>query len=112
VIDEDLAQKYFPHEDPIGRSIVDPFIGKPVEIVGIVGHVKHWGLDDKINVHAQFYIPYMQIPDKYMSRAGNSTGVLIRSMGLSPLSLVQPIRSKVAEMNSQEVVYGPTVTMI
>jgi predicted permease len=105
VIDEDLAQKYFPDEDPIGRSIVDPFIGKPVEIVGIVGHVKHWGLDDKINVHAQFYIPYMQIPDKYMSRAGNSTGVLIRSVGVSPLSLVPPIRSKVAEMNSQEVVY-------
>lgn len=42
-----------------------------------------------------------------MSRAGNSTGVLIRSMGVSPLSLVQPIRSKVAEMNSQEVVYEP-----
>jgi predicted permease len=107
VIDEDLAEKYFPHEDPIGRSIVDPFIGKPVEIVGIVGHVKHWGLDDKINVHAQFYIPYMQIPDRYMSRAGNSTGVLIRSVGIPPLSLVQPIRSKVAEMNSQEVVYEP-----
>jgi predicted permease len=107
VIDEDLAEKYFPHEDPIGRSIVDPFIGKPAEIVGIVGHVKHWGLDDKINVHAQFYIPYSQIPDKYMSRAGNSTGVLIRSVGIPPLSLVKPIRGKVAEMNSQELVYEP-----
>jgi predicted permease len=107
VIDEDLAEKYFPGEDPIGRSIVDPFVGKPTEIVGIVGHVKHWGLDDKINVHAQFYIPFMQIPDKYMSRAGNSTGVLVRSTGVPPLSLLQPIRTKMAEMNSQEVVFEP-----
>jgi predicted permease len=107
VIDEDLAEKYFPHEDPIGRSIVDPFVDKPAEIVGIVGHVKHWGLDDKINVHAQFYIPFMQIPDKFMSRAGDSTGVLIRSTGVPPLSLLQPIRSRVAEMNSQEVAYEP-----
>ena len=105
VIDEDMAEKYFSHEDPIGQGIVDPFIGKPAEIVGIVGHVKHWGLDDKINVHAQFYIPYMQIPDKYMSRAGNRTGVLIRSAGATPLSLVQPIRRKMAEMNSQQVAY-------
>ena len=42
-----------------------------------------------------------------MSRAGNSTGVLIRSVGIPPLSLVQPIRGKVAEMNSQELVYEP-----
>ncbi len=105
VIDEDMAEKYFPNEDPIGRSIVDTFIDKPAEIVGIVGHVKHWGLDDKINVHAQFYIPFMQIPDRFMSRAGNSTGVLILSAGASPLSAVQPIRAKVSEMNSQEVAY-------
>ena len=105
VIDEDMAEKYFSHEDPIGQGIVDPFIGKPAEIVGIVGHVKHWGLDDKINVHAQFYIPYMQIPDKYMARAGNRTGVLTRSAGATPLSLVQPIRGKMAEMNSQQVAY-------
>ena len=107
VIDEDMAEKYFPNEDPIGQSIVDPFVGKPTEIVGIVGHVKHWGLDDKINVHAQFYVPYMQIPDKYMSRAGNKTGVLVRSAGAAPLSLMQPIRRKMAEMNDQQVAFDP-----
>jgi len=106
VIDEDLAEKYFPNEDPIGKSIVDEFVGKPAEIVGIVGHVKHWGLDDHINVHSQFYIPFMQIPDKFMSRAANSTGVLIRSEG-PPLALVDPIRKKIEENNSQELVFEP-----
>jgi predicted permease len=107
VVDEDLAEKYFPHEDPIGRIIVDPFVGKPAEIVGIVGHVKHWGLEDKIDVHAQFYVPFMQVPDKYMSRAANRTGVLIRSEGAPPLALLNPIRGKIEQMNSQEVIFEP-----
>jgi len=42
VIDESFAEKYFPNEDPIGKGIVDEFLGKPAEIVGVVGHVKHW----------------------------------------------------------------------
>jgi predicted permease len=107
VVDEDLAQKYFPDEDPLGKSIIDPFVGKPAEIVGIVGHVKQWGLDDKIDVHAQFYIPYAQIPEKYISRMANSTGMLIRSEGVPPLALLGPIRRKIEQMNSQEVVYEP-----
>jgi predicted permease len=104
VIDESFAEKYFPHEDPIGKGIVDEFLGKPAEIIGVVGHVKHWGLDDKINLNAQFYIPFMQIPDKFMSRAADSTGVLIRTQG-EPLALVGVVRKKVLEMNSQDVVF-------
>ncbi len=107
VIDESFAEKHFPHEDPIGKRIVDEFIGKPAEIVGVVGHVKHWGLEDKINLHSQFYIPFMQIPDRFMSRAADSTGVLIRSEGMPPLALLQPIRKKIEQMNSQEVVFEP-----
>ena len=104
VIDESFAEKYFPHEDPIGKGIVDEFLGKPAEIIGVVGHVKHWGLDDKINLNAQFYIPFMQIPDKFISRAADSTGVLIRTQG-EPLALVGAVRKKVLETNSQDVVF-------
>ena len=104
VIDESFAEKYFPHEDPIGKGIIDEFLGKPAEIVGVVGHVKHWGLDDRINLNAQFYIPFMQIPDKFMSRAADSTGVLIRTQG-EPLALMGAVRKKVLGMNSQDVVF-------
>ncbi|MGA7625387.1 MAG: ABC transporter permease [Candidatus Acidiferrales bacterium] len=107
VIDEDLAEKYFPHEDPIGKSLVDEFVGKPAKIVGIVGHVKHWGLDDKVDVHAQFYVPFMQIPKRFVSRAADSTGMLIRTEGIPPRALLDPIRKNVEEANSQEVVYEP-----
>jgi predicted permease len=107
VIDESLAQKYFPHQDPIGKGIVDEFLGKPAEIVGVVGHVKQWGLEEKMSLQAQFYIPFQQIPAKFMARAAGSTGVLVRSNDVPPLALVEPLRKRVEHMNSQEVVFEP-----
>ncbi|MGA9887210.1 MAG: ABC transporter permease, partial [Candidatus Acidiferrales bacterium] len=56
VVDEDFAAKYFPGEDPIGKMIVDDYAGPaPATIVGVVPHVKQWGLDDKEAMHAEFY---------------------------------------------------------
>jgi len=104
VIDESFAKQYFPHQDPIGRSIIDEFLGKPAEIVGIVGHVKQWGLDDKLSLHAQFYIPFSQIPDKYMARVAESAGVLIRSAG-PPLALSEPIKNTITNTNREELVF-------
>jgi predicted permease len=106
VIDESLAEKYFPRQDPIGKSIVDEFLAKPAEIVGVVGHVKHWGLVEKNNLHAQFYIPFTQIPERFMPRAG-SAGVLVRSEGAPPLALFEQLRKKVEQMNNQQVVFEP-----
>jgi predicted permease len=104
VVDESLAQQYFPGENPIGRSINDQFLGKPAEIVGIVGHVKQWGLDDKLNLHAEFYIPFAQIPERYATRVAGTTGVLVRSVG-PPLALLDPIRKKLLQTNNEEVVF-------
>ena len=104
VVDESFATQYFPGEDPIGKRFVDEFLGGPAEIVGIVGHVKQWGLDDKLNLHAEFYIPFVQFPTQYMSRATESTGVLVRTAG-SPLAMLDPIRRKVEQTNSEEVVF-------
>lgn len=107
VIDESLAERYFPGQDPIGRSIVDDFIGKPATIVGVAGHVKQWGLEDKNNLHAEFYIPFMQIPGRFMARAANSTGVLVRSEGTQPLALFERLRKKIEQINNQEVAFEP-----
>ncbi len=105
VVDEDFAAKYFPGEDPIGKVIVDDYVG-PATIVGVVGHVKQWGLDDKEAMHAEFYLPFRQIPDKYMSRASRSTTVVLRTAG-APLALAYRIRRDIQQMNSEEVMFSP-----
>ncbi|MBD0372280.1 MAG: ABC transporter permease [Pyrinomonadaceae bacterium] len=47
LINETLAQKYFPGEDPIGKRLTINMMDDPVpsEIVGVVGDVKHLSLE-------------------------------------------------------------------
>jgi predicted permease len=42
VIDEELAQQYWPNDDPIGKQVVRIF---KYRIVGVVGHAMHFGLN-------------------------------------------------------------------
>ncbi len=74
VIDDVLARHVFPGQDPVGRQISLMVMG-PVEIVGVVGHVKHWGLDsdDTAKIRDQVYFPFSQVPDKFMSQARSGT---------------------------------------
>jgi predicted permease len=105
VVDEDFARRFFPGEDPVGKAFVDDYVG-PATIVGVVGHVKQWGLDDKLAMHAEFYLPFRQIPDRYMSRASRSTTLVLRST-VAPLSLTDTIRHQIQQMNSEEVMFSP-----
>jgi predicted permease len=53
VIDEDFAARYFDRKDPIGKYVyaVDSVTGdtRAEEIVGVVGHVRQWGLCSRRN---------------------------------------------------------------
>jgi predicted permease len=54
VIDEKFAQRFWPHEDPIGKHIWDD-PKDPNTIVGVVGSVKEYGLD--VDGRMAFYRP-------------------------------------------------------
>src|SRR5260370_11491283 len=60
VVDEDFAREYFPNEDPIAKRIHASIINTEPEVIGIVGNVKHLGLDTdsdaQHSVLAQVYI--------------------------------------------------------
>src|SRR4029077_4717283 len=43
-IDDAFARKYFPNEDPVGKRLNLALLDMQPEIVGVVGHVEHWGL--------------------------------------------------------------------
>ena len=50
-------------QDPIGRQIGLMALGT-VQIVGVVGHVKQWGLDsdDTAKIRDQIYFPFRKCP--------------------------------------------------
>jgi predicted permease len=90
IIDQVLADRYWPGQDPIGRRIALGFEGKPEaplwrEIVGVVGHVKKYGLDGRVK--EQYYLPAAQAPAR-------GTFVVLRA-AVDPIGLVGPAREAV-----------------
>jgi predicted permease len=108
VIDDVCARKYFPNENPIGKRIKLPNMNdQSAEIVGVVGHVKQWGLDsdDTQSLRAQLYHSFTQLPDEAMALAVPGTDVLVRSEGAAA-PLFASIRRTSQLMNNEQVIYG------
>jgi predicted permease len=106
-IDNVFARTWFPHEDPIGKRVNLTQFNVQAEIVGVVGHVKQWGPggDQKSAVEAQFYYPFMQLPEKIMSLAAGGVAVVLRTAG-DPAAIMGPVRRAVEQIDSRDVIYG------
>jgi putative ABC transport system permease protein len=63
IINETLARRFFPNENPIGRRLFSAPDQKT--IVGVVGDTHHLGLDQEIR--PEVYLPYVQRPSDMMS---------------------------------------------
>jgi predicted permease len=107
VIDDVLAQNAFGKDDPVGRHLWMPDMGYgPFTVVGVVGHVRHWGFagDDQARVRAQFYYPFAQLPDKYTRRWSELMSVAVRTT-VPPLSIVESLRREVRGATNDQVLY-------
>jgi ABC-type lipoprotein release transport system permease subunit len=78
--------------------------GGRAEIVGVVAHVKQWGLDsdDKEKLRAQLYFPYMQLPDEAMALSWNGTGVMVRYDPKTP-AIGESMRAAIKRISSEHV---------
>ncbi len=106
-IDDVFARSYFPNENPIGKHIHLALFNVQAEIVGVVGHVKQWGLDAdaKSAVEAQFDYPFMQLPEKLMPLAADAVAVVLRTEG-DPTAVMGSVRRAVEGIDPREVVYN------
>ena len=94
IIDEALARKAFPNQDPLGKRLTAAG-DAPAEIVGVVGDVRHYGPEKK--TREQFYYSYMQYgsPSLYLT---------VRTQS-DPLSMVGAVRSQVSGLDKDQPVY-------
>lgn len=114
VIDEGFAKKYFAGRDPIGKhvSIFDfgsdstQRVWNPFTIVGVVGHVKQFGLSDDSTqpLQAELFRSVMQASDTTIKNMAQGVNVFARfSSPLTPEAAFQAIRNKLVAENDQMI---------
>ncbi|HEX3160361.1 MAG TPA: ABC transporter permease [Gemmatimonadaceae bacterium] len=96
VVDEELAKRFWPDDDPVGKRIT---FGDPdsagtrwIEVVGVVGHTAHEGLDADRRV--QVYLSYRQ-------RGLPNMAVALRTTG-DPVQLTNVVRRAVRELDPDQ----------
>jgi putative ABC transport system permease protein len=93
VINETMARRHFPGEDPIGKVVRNPH-GKG-EVVGVVGDVKHYGLDR--DPRAELFMPAWQQPL-------NGMALVVRTAS-DPKGFVDAIRREVLAVDAEQPIY-------
>ncbi|MGB9180681.1 MAG: ABC transporter permease [Pyrinomonadaceae bacterium] len=107
VIDEAFAREQFPNEDPIGKYLAgSKEEGIPhMEIVGVVSHVKNYGLDSPGPVQAERYYCLAQTPARFVPFISTGMTLIVRAGG-DPTNLIGAIRHEVQEEDKNQPVYG------
>ncbi len=95
VIDEVLARRAFGGRDAVGQRLTLQFLG-PTRVVGVVGHVRHFGLDadDRASIREQLYIPFAILPDDYLTLTASAMSLVVRTT-MPPINAVDAVRRQV-----------------
>jgi putative ABC transport system permease protein len=95
IINQALAARFFPGQDPIGQHIIVNSQQQAREIVGVVGNVKHFGLDAEDD--PEIYL-------SYTNQFWPATNLVLRGSG-DPTALVSGIRHEVELLDKSVPVY-------
>jgi predicted permease len=106
VVDENLARHLFPGQNPIGKRLNMAIFGS-AEIVGVVQHVKQFGLvsDSQAKIQDQIYQPFEQLPDLLAPVIGGEAVIVMRT-SVPPSSLLSAIRATVGKSDNRQVVFA------
>ncbi|HVG32677.1 MAG TPA: ABC transporter permease [Pyrinomonadaceae bacterium] len=102
LIGETMAKRYWPDEDAVGKKITVQFMGenKTREIVGVIGDVRHTGLDSE--PRPELFLPHLQEPYGSMT-------YIVRT-GIDPNSLLPAVKREVWAVSKTQP-FSSTATM-
>jgi len=111
VINQAMAHKFWPNQDPIGQVITldtVPDEERPREIIGVVGNVKQSasGTDPAPEIYASYRQQAKQSPSSFTETRLHKS--LVVRTSFESKSLIDSVRNTVAEMDKDSPVFGIT----
>lgn len=93
IVNQALAHRYWPNENPVGKHIA---VGRmaPSEVIGVAGNVKNSGL--ALDAQPQIYMPFPQLPWGNMN-------VLVRTAN-DPHGMVSAVRGQISAIDADQPV--------
>jgi putative ABC transport system permease protein len=96
VIDQTLARRFFPGQDPVGKHLQIPDATRLArEIVGVVGAVRDTGFDQQ--PRSTIYLPSLQSPDQTMT--------LVVRTAFPPNSILPAIKNAIWSVDKNQPVF-------
>ena len=103
IVSEQLAQRSWPNENPIGKKI--RYGDDWLTVRGVCGDIKHGSLDE--SSASMIYVPYPQVPADIMSFVGRDLNFVVRSP--SPAVVVTGVRGALRVLDPAMVVQVNTM---
>jgi len=82
IVNETFVRRYFPGENPIGRTLITGMAQLPSQVVGVVADVRSTSLNTPPD--ADYFLPALQRPEAF-------TNILIRT-NVSPVAMAPVVR--------------------
>jgi putative ABC transport system permease protein len=92
VINQTMARRFWPNQDPLGKQIKFAQDGSTAVVVGVVGDAKHYWLEEEQK--PQMYDAYSQDPGLFAT-------VVIRT-AVEPLGLTEPVRQAIWKVDADQ----------
>ena len=95
IVNQALAERTWPGEDPVGKRLILPWDGEELlEVVGVVGNVRQRGVEE--GGHPGMYRPHAQFP------AFRSLSLVVRTAGSAdPLAVGGQLTTRIQEIDPQ-----------
>jgi predicted permease len=98
VINETTAKRVWPGDDPIGKRIsLDDSVEMPAEVVGVVGDVRHFGLERP--PQSELFVPIDQAPATLWGWRDRTLTVIVRT-NETPAQLFPHLRAAVQAVDA------------
>lgn len=100
IVDQQLADHYFPGLDPVGKRIrmsTDEKGPRMLTIIGVAPRLKVHGFSELSSPLAQIYLPQTQVP--------NTALVVLLRTNLSPSAMERPLQQIVSSLDPSQPIY-------